>query len=574
MNAKQEWTFGGRGSFCGGRGASQTIPTSNPDQGFLVNDRQEQPIIRRGGARGGRGSLGSVSSATNLQQQLHSTRGRGEGLFGRTSSRGRFASGGNSTPLSESVSKKRQHSDENKTKNYFDRQEQPRSYVSNEEARKERPLLRYRPVDKPIEDIFAEDYECKEKYIDVTDNDDKVEITGVGNMMEMKFEKWEELNLHPQLYQNIKKSEYMRPRKIQSHVIPYIISGYDLKVHSETGSGKTAAFAIPIIQKILSTPECNRAVAFPAPFAIIIEPTRELCRQVYDQFRKFANDTFIKVCKIYGETNMNYSIMEIKRGCDILICTPGRIKHFIKAEFVKLSKMQFFVLDEADHMLNTEFLDDIRVISEFKSFPSKSRRQTLLFSATFPPEIQQLATEMLRDEFIFASNKKPVAPNSKIVQSFFQVQSNQKKDFLLELLGKELSTSEDKKNGKLLRALVFVETRRDSDVVSHYLVMNGIKSLSLNSNRSQPEREEALKKFDKGDIDVLVATDVCARGIDIKNLDHVINFDLPKDAVTYVHRIGRTGRLNTGYATNFVDTEMDSALIPSLVEVYLKIKIF
>uniref|UniRef100_A0A915MPP2 RNA helicase n=1 Tax=Meloidogyne javanica TaxID=6303 RepID=A0A915MPP2_MELJA len=530
LGGQKSAIFNGRGGTSGrsrgssfGNNAVGSRTNSNGDvrDTASLGSQQSTKFIGRGVSRGiGRGnsvpqtntSDFNNSSTTNNQQ----FRGRGGFSSGRGNGRGNFASGANSVPLLESISVERPNvrNNCNTFNNDFERRQRSRqpsfSNASTEDFARKRQSRSYRPVDKPIEEVFAQDQECKEMYIDVTDQDDNVEIYGIGSGDQRIFENWNELNLHPALYENIMKAKYIRPRKIQSYVIPYLLDGCDLKGHSETGSGKTGAFAIPIIQKILSTPEFKRELPGPVPLAVIIEPTRELCIQVYDQFRKFANGTFIKVCKVYGETNMGDSIAQITKGCDILIATPGRIKHFIvKANFVDISKLKFFVLDEVDHMLNTKFLEDIRALIEFPRFPTKSNRQCLLFSATFPHDIQQLASELLRDQFVFASNKKPVSPNSKIVQNFYQVETNHKTEFLLELLQKELDGDGMKNcDVKLRRTLVFVETRRDADRVSVYLVENDIKSSTINGDRTQSEREDALRKFEKGEIDVLVATDL------------------------------------------------------------------
>uniref|UniRef100_A0A915M3H9 RNA helicase n=1 Tax=Meloidogyne javanica TaxID=6303 RepID=A0A915M3H9_MELJA len=381
---------------------------------------------------------------------------------------------------------------------------------------------------------------------------------------------WTEFNMDPILKENITvKSNYIRPRKIQKHVIPYVLSGYDLKGHSETGSGKTGAFLIPIIQKILADPSSQRQPSeIAAPFALVLSPTRELCLQIYDQCRKFANGTFVKITRAYGQFNFGVNLGQLKEGCDILIATTGRLMHLIKDKHIDLSELKYFVLDEADRMLENNFLTSVREIIESPNFPPKEKRQTMIFSATFPPEIEELAYEILRSDFVTASNNKPVSANNRVKQSFLNVES-EKMECLKEMLDKEVKTAAEKnpENPKPRRTLVFVETRRDADRLAVYLNENGIKSLTLNGERRQSEREMALRKFDRGFIDVLVATDVCARGIDIKGLEHVINYDLPQDAVTYVHRIGRTGRLVTGYSTSFVDLKKNANLIPELIKI-------
>nr|CAD2208192.1 unnamed protein product [Meloidogyne enterolobii] len=407
-------------------------------------------------------------------------------------------------------------------------------------------------------------------------------ITGVN--VKLILESWTEFNMDPILKENITvKSNYIRPRKIQKHVIPYVLSGkifksiystnffigYDLKGHSETGSGKTGAFLIPIIQKILVDPSSQRQPSeIAAPFALVLSPTRELCLQIYDQCRKFANGTFVKITRAYGQFNFGVNLGQLKEGCDILIATTGRLMHLIKDKHIDLSELKYFVLDEADRMLENNFLTSVREIIESPNFPPKEKRQTMIFSATFPPEIEELANEILRSGFVTASNNKPVSANNRVKQSFLNVES-EKMECLKEMLDKEVKTAAEKnpENPKPRRTLVFVETRRDADRLAVYLNENGIKSLTLNGERKQSEREMALRKFDRGFIDVLVATDVCARGIDIKGLEHVINYDLPQDAVTYVHRIGRTGRLVTGYLTSFVDLKKNANLIPELIKV-------
>nr|CAD2201763.1 unnamed protein product [Meloidogyne enterolobii] len=433
----------------------------------------------------------------------------------------------------------------------------------------EKPINRgFALRERLVDDLYKDDEIFKHQYVDIADADDDVMITGVN--VKLILESWTEFNMDPILKENITvKSNYIRPRKIQKHVIPYVLSGYDLKGHSETGSGKTGAFLIPIIQKILVDPSSQRQPSeIAAPFALVLSPTRELCLQIYDQCRKFANGTFVKITRAYGQFNFGVNLGQLKEGCDILIATTGRLMHLIKDKHIDLSELKYFVLDEADRMLENNFLTSVREIIESPNFPPKEKRQTMIFSATFPPEIEELANEILRSGFVTASNNKPVSANNRVKQSFLNVES-EKMECLKEMLDKEVKTAAEKnpENPKPRRTLVFVETRRDADRLAVYLNENGIKSLTLNGERKQSEREMALRKFDRGFIDVLVATDVCARGIDIKGLEHVINYDLPQDAVTYVHRIGRTGRLVTGYLTSFVDLKKNANLIPELIKI-------
>jgi len=308
----------------------------------------------------------------------------------------------------------------------------------------------------------------------------------------------------------------------------------------------------------------------PAPYAIIIEPTRELCAQVYEQSRKFATDTDVSVAKAYGQFNIHGNMREIQAGCDILCATTGRLKHFVTSNWIGLDKLKFLVLDEADRLLEDSFLEDIRELLGLPNFPDRDHRQTMLFSATFPELVQKLSNDVLKPNSVMVSNRKLVATNNKVMQRFILISKEGKKDALLELLQKELEQAKLKNPEKpiLSRTLVFVRTKRDADLVSLYLCGKEIKATTIHGDRSQVLREKALRDFRNNDVFVLVATDVCARGLDIKDLDHVINFDLPSDDVTYVHRIGRTGRIKRGVATSFFDEfdDNDCNLAKKLVE--------
>ncbi|KAI1719008.1 DEAD/DEAH box helicase domain-containing protein [Ditylenchus destructor] len=429
---------------------------------------------------------------------------------------------------------------------------------------------------RPIEEVFEEDVKVSENYMAIREEDEDVTLSPSPETVVI-VEKWEEANLDPKIMANIERAKYCLPRKIQSYAIPLILDGYDVKGHAETGSGKTAAFLLPIIQNIIKKKEADEwKSARSKPFALIIEPTRELAIQLHDQARKLANGTGVSVSVAYGKFKKHDNLKYIStEGCDILVGTPGRLKDFIGGRYILMENLKYLVLDEADQLLEDEFMRDLRDISEADKFPKKEDRQTLLFSATFPPEVQRWADEWLREQNIMISNKKPTSANTKVAQSFVLVTESQKKEKLLELLKAELEKAKAEKGEdvaeddvKLRRTLVFVKYKRACDVISSFLSLQKIKATTINGDRPQNLREEALKQFRDYEMQVVVATDVCARGIDIKDLDHVINMDLPDNYVTYVHRIGRTGRLKEGASTSFLDPleGNDRALAKELVK--------
>ncbi|CAK5055331.1 unnamed protein product [Meloidogyne enterolobii] len=551
------------------RGIGRGNGRGGGDTGLSVGARDSSNGQNNMGSFSGRGRGNSSFDAGGADPSFVKARGNSSG------GRSFFATGSNSVEVQQNAP------NVNDNSSYFNREKVTTEDSGNcttvdqvgnnngVQNSEEKPINRgFALRERLVEDLYKDDEIFKHQYVDIADADDDVMITGVN--VKLILESWTEFNMDPILKENITvKSNYIRPRKIQKHVIPYVLSGYDLKGHSETGSGKTGAFLIPIIQKILADPSSQRQPSeIAVPFALVLSPTRELCLQIYDQCRKFANGTFVKITRAYGQFNFGVNLGQLKEGCDILIATTGRLMHLIKDKHIDLSELKYFVLDEADRMLENNFLTSVREIIESPNFPSKEKRQTMIFSATFPPEIEELANEILRSDYVTASNNKPVSANNRVKQSFLNVESD-KMECLKEMLDKEVKTAAEKnpENPKPRRTLVFVETRRDADRLAVYLNENGIKSLTLNGERKQSEREMALRKFDRGFIDVLVATDVCARGIDIKGLEHVINYDLPQDAVTYVHRIGRTGRLVTGYSTSFVDLKKNANLIPELIKI-------
>lgn len=352
----------------------------------------------------------------------------------------------------------------------------------------------------------------------------------------MAFKK---LDLIDPILKALNTEGYTTPTPIQAQSIPLILEQRDLLGCAQTGTGKTAAFAIPILQLLY----LNRAEE-QGPHKIkvlVLTPTRELAIQIDESFAAYGKHTGLSHTVIFGGVSQLNQINILRRGVDILVATPGRLLDLISQGFIDLKHLKIFVLDEADRMLDMGFIHDVKRI--ITKLPAK--RQTLFFSATMPPEIQKLAHVLLTNPA-----KVEVTPISSTVdaieQSLYFVSKPDKPKLLLHLL----------KEQKIISALVFTRTKHGADKVVKFLHRNNITAAAIHGNKSQNARQSALGNFKNGNLLVLVATDIAARGIDIDELSHVFNFDLPNIPETYVHRIGRTGRAgNTGAAISFCDAE-------------------
>jgi ATP-dependent RNA helicase RhlE len=350
---------------------------------------------------------------------------------------------------------------------------------------------------------------------------------------------FENLNLIKPIQEALSNAGYKIPTPIQRQAIPIILERKDLVGCAQTGTGKTAAFAIPILQ-ILSEEKkygkSNRTIK-----ALIITPTRELAVQVAESFSIYGKYTSLKNTVVYGGVSQHTQTDRLRRGVDILIATPGRLLDLVNQNYIDLSHIKLLVLDEADRMLDMGFINDIKKI--IGKLPVK--KQSIFFSATMPPEIIKLANTILSDpvKIEIASYTKPI---EDIKQGVYFVSKPQKKKLLLYIL----------KNENVLSALVFTRTKRGADLVSRLLNDAQIHSDAIHGNKSQHARQRALNNFKAGRTRVLVATDIAARGIDIEKLSHVFNYDIPDFSETYIHRIGRTGRAGLGgTALSFCDTE-------------------
>eukprot|EP01080_Neovahlkampfia_damariscottae_P007110 gene7110-11273_t len=370
-------------------------------------------------------------------------------------------------------------------------------------------------------------------------NDIPVEVSGED--CPEPLETFEKCDLHDKVAQNVKRANYSTPTPIQKFSIPSILGGRDLMACAQTGSGKTAAFLLPSINSILLNGTSKSPKQFLTyPSTVIMTPTRELAIQIYDEAKKFAFKTGLIPQVVYGGDPIKEQMRELNKGCDILVATPGRLIDLLERGKVSLGGCKFLILDEADRMLDMGFEPQIRQIVEKEDLPKIGERQTLMFSATFPKEIQQLASDFL-DNYIFLTVGTVGSASSFIVQKVEFVEENDKKEVLLGLLKK----AQDK-------TLVFVETKRAADELEYFLYKQGLKADSIHGDRTQQERVQSLNAFKTGEVNVLVATSVAARGLDINDVGHVINYDLPSAIDDYVHRIGRTGRKgNNGLATSF-----------------------
>ncbi|NXG05414.1 DDX4 helicase, partial [Sakesphorus luctuosus] len=358
---------------------------------------------------------------------------------------------------------------------------------------------------------------------------------------------------------NVAKAGYSKPTPVQKYSIPVILAGRDLMACAQTGSGKTAAFLVPIVAQMMR--DGVTASSFKEqqePECIITAPTRELVNQIFLEARKFLYGTCIRPVVVYGGTQVGHSVRQVMQGCNILCATPGRLLDIIGRGTISLHNVKYLVLDEADRMLDMGFGSEMKKLISFPDMPQKDKRQTLMFSATFPEEVQRLAAEYLKNDFLFVVVGHVGAACSDVEQNILQVSQYFKRDKLIEILhsiGNE-------------RAMVFVETKKKADFLACFLCQEKIPATSIHGDREQREREIALQDFRSGKCPVLVATSVAARGLDIESVQHVINFDLPSTIEEYVHRIGRTGRCgNTGKAVSFFDNNANGRLAPSLIKV-------
>lgn len=358
--------------------------------------------------------------------------------------------------------------------------------------------------------------------------------------------KFSEFNLKEQIIKQVEAVGYKEATPIQAKAIPFVLEGKDVLGLAKTGTGKTAAFVLPILQKLLEKPAKEKGVR-----ALIIAPTRELAEQINSSITQLAKLTNIKSTTVYGGVSAKTQIEALKRGVEIVVGCPGRILDHINERHLKLGKLEFLVLDEADHMLDMGFLKDIEKIIAV----TPKRRQTLLFSATMPSEIKKLTSDVLNNpQLVEIEYKDPV---KLIEHALHYVEQIDKKNALFDLLSK----------GDMESIIIFMNSKHKAKHLSKILDSKGHKSVNFQGNLSQNQRDAALDGFRKEQYKILVATDIAARGLDIPQVTHVINYDLPRTAEAFTHRSGRTGRANkTGKVISFATSE-DKKVMGDIVKV-------
>jgi len=377
-------------------------------------------------------------------------------------------------------------------------------------------------------------------------------------------------NLHPMIRENVRLARYTTPTPVQKYSIPIITEGYDLMACAQTGSGKTAAFLVPILSNLFekakklasSRPSGGRGRGKAEPLVLILAPTRELATQIFDECRRFTYKTMMRPCVVYGGADVRTQRMELSKGCDVLTATPGRLNDFLNRAVISLARVKYLVLDEADRMLDMGFEAEIRKIVQSSDLREDGTRQTLMFSATFPRKIQDLARDFLSKTHVFLTVGRVGGIPSEITQKVYYVRDEDKRKELVELLLKQPPS----------RTLIFVETKRGADSLDDYLYNQNFPTTSIHGDRTQREREDALASFKSGRSPILIATAVAARGLDIKNVMHVINYDMANEIDEYIHRIGRTARVgNPGLATTFYN-DRNETTAPDLVKVLMECK--
>jgi ATP-dependent RNA helicase DDX3X len=383
---------------------------------------------------------------------------------------------------------------------------------------------------------------------------DNIPVSVTGSEVPECCNTFDDAKFHHTIMDNVLRAKYTVPTPVQKHSFAIVGAGRDLMACAQTGSGKTAAFLFPTINRLLkdscyARPSRGRQT----PEALIVAPTRELAMQIHAEAVKFCFRTGLRSVVCYGGSPIQHQFRELETGCNILVGTPGRLIDLVDRGKISFASIKFLILDEADRMLDMGFEKDIRQIVEGRDM--NTRRQTLMFSATFPKEIRQLASDFLY-EYLFLKVGRVGSTTESITQHIKHLKSFDKQGEVI----KEIKTTPGK-------TLIFAETKRDTDSLARYLFSQGFQATGIHGDRSQREREAALRSFKAGKIQLLVATDVAARGLDIDDVTHVINYDLPANIDSYVHRIGRTGRAgNLGKATSFF-TDENKGLARQLVKV-------
>lgn len=349
---------------------------------------------------------------------------------------------------------------------------------------------------------------------------------------------FDDLGLMPELLKAVSDAGYTTPTPIQQRAIPLALNGRDLIGLAQTGTGKTAGFTLPIVQRLIEGTHGDNAAAAHRVRALILTPTRELCIQVEESFRKYGKHTGLRVLPVFGGVAVEPQTKQLRSGVDVVVATPGRLLDHMERQNVVFDDLEVLVLDEADRMLDMGFAPQLnRIVAEVPRF-----RQTLLFSATMPPEVEALARKYLRKPIVVQVGRRSSAA-STVTHAVYPVPRDRKTELLAELLKEKGMDS----------VLIFSRTKHGADKVVRHLEAKGISATAMHADKSQGERMRALEDFKQGKVRVLVATDIAQRGLDVSGISHVINYDVPQQPEDYVHRIGRTGRAaSTGDAFTFM----------------------
>ena len=408
---------------------------------------------------------------------------------------------------------------------------------------------------------------------------DEAPVETSGEAVPEPVESFAAAKLHAAVQANVVLAGYARPTPVQRHAMAVTMAGRDLVACAQTGSGKTAAFLAPMLHQLLvgDLPDPpglakgrGRRGATAHPYALVLGPTRELVLQIHAEARKFTYRTGVRAVVVHGGAEAGPQYRELERGADVIVATPGRLQDLVERGRVALGLVRFLVLDEADRMLDMGFEPQIRRLVEGGAMSRE--RQTSMFSATFPAKIQRLAADFLRDHVFLAVGRVGSAAQLVAQRVCYARGRDDKRAALLAVLAECGSGDDERPNGLPGLVLVFVETKRSADALEHWLEGEGVAAACIHGDREQRERERALADFRAGRRTVLVATSVAARGLDVPNVCHVVNFDMPREIDDYVHRIGRTGRAgNTGAATAFV-SEADGPVLRELHELLREAK--
>lgn len=349
------------------------------------------------------------------------------------------------------------------------------------------------------------------------------------------------LGLSADLLGTVAQEGYDEPTPIQAAAIPHVLAGRDVLAAAQTGTGKTAAFALPILERLRSHASTAISPARHPVRVLVLTPTRELAVQIEESFRTYGRSLPLRTCVVHGGVPMDPQVKALWAGVEILVATPGRLLDHVSGGTVKLGQVEVLVLDEADRMLDMGFIPDVRRIVQLLP----ARQQTLFFSATFSDEIRRLAGEFLHNPVtVEVARRNTIADN--LSQTLYPVDGARKADLLIHLIRRD----------QMQQVLVFTRTKTAAGRLAAYLDRHGVPAVAIHGDRSQPERTRALEDFKRGDVTVLVATDVASRGLDIEELPHVVNYELPFDPQDYIHRIGRTGRAGaSGTAISLVSPD-------------------